>query len=367
MIHDMNIFKIAALTAIMGIVMPAYGQSTSKFTATKANEYGLVYTLPQSRISVTVAVEKKVSTPGEFYKYAKRYLNANPIQAKSVDWKIIDVVINPSSISDAGQRYLVTLKGGLNSFIMVNGQNCPIAINDEEYVPVSNLLELPQVIAAEPTILELPVAKQAVTEEMIQSRSSAKRAELAAEKIYELRRSRNEIISGQAESMPTDGEAMKVALAQTDAQEAALTAMFLGTTSTSVEVMTVEVDPQSVLEGGEAVIARLSAVDGLVAADDLSGAPITMSAKVLSRGELPVNEKGIEKAFPKGGIAYCIPGSADIRVSYEGEVLARRQLELTQLGIVFGLDPALFTSKKEPAYLHFDPLTGAVKELGTIQ
>ncbi|WP_144487865.1 DUF4831 family protein, partial [Bacillus pumilus] len=52
------------------------------------------------------------------------------------------------------------------------------------------------------------------------------------------------------------------------------------------------------------VVARLSALDGLVDANDLSGAPIYISITPQTRGELPVNEKGITKTFPKGGVAY---------------------------------------------------------------
>ena len=49
---------------------------------------------------------------------------------------------------------------------------------------------------------------------------------------------RNEIISGQADAMPSDGAAMKLALDQLAGREEALTAMFLGTVQKSVEVRT---------------------------------------------------------------------------------------------------------------------------------
>ena len=65
------------------------------------------------------------------------------------------------------------------------------------------MVNLPEAKKARPTILQLPIARQAVTPEMIQSKSSAKRAELAAAKIYELRNMRSEIISGQADAMPS--------------------------------------------------------------------------------------------------------------------------------------------------------------------
>ena len=78
---------------------------------------------------------------------------------------------------------------------------------------------------------------------MLQSQSSAKRAELAAQRIYELRQSRNDLITGQADQMPPDGEAMKLVMDQIAAQEAALTAMFIGTEQRETDVQTITYRP----------------------------------------------------------------------------------------------------------------------------
>ncbi len=107
------------------------------------------------------------------------------------------------------------------------------------------------------------------------------------------------------------------------------------------------------------VLARLSMVDGLVAPDDLSGSPIYVTVSPQTRGALPVNDKGVTKSFPKGGVAYRIPG-------FDGKTLVGGTYDVAQYGVVFGLDPSLFTSRKSPSYLHFNPLTGAIRELGTI-
>lgn len=357
----LSIFLLGAMVSL-----PVFAQTSSKLTATKANEFGLIYTLPLTAFEVTIAVEKTVKTPGEHYQYARKYLNADPIMKPSVAWRITEAVINPIAIADEEERYLANFKGGTSTFMMLSDSNFPISVNDEDYSPEIRLAELPKPVAAEPTVLQKPIAQQAITPEMIQSKSSAKRAELAAEKIYELRTNRNEIISGQADAMPSDGAAMKLALDQLSAQEEALTAMFLGTVQTSVEVRTYTVYVPDEGEDARMVVARLSALDGLVAADDLSGDPIYVEITPVSRGELPVNEKGVTKTFPKGGVAYRIPGSARVSLSYEGRTLAEKEFDVAQYGVVFGLDPALFTNKREPAYLHFNPLTGAVRELGTV-
>lgn len=247
--------------------------------------------------------------------------------------------------------------------MVLNENNTPVSVNDETYIPAVNTDRLPEAREAKPTILELPAARQAMTEEMLQSKSTAKRAELAAAKIYELRQNRNDIIAGQADAMPSDGAAMKLALDNISRQEEALTAMFTGTKSTSTQVRTFTFNPGA--ESERIVVARLSALDGIVDADDLSGDPIYLNYEVTAKGELPLTDKGEPRKFPKGGLAYRIPGSADISVLFDGGKIVSRPFKIAQLGVVYGLDPGIFTDKKAPAYVRFDPLTGGIVETGT--
>ena len=370
-----TLFKTAAMAgaALLLAVVPLRAQTTTRLSASKAGEYGVSYTLPLTRFTVTLAARKTVKTPGEFARYAGKYLNATPILHPSVSWELTDAVIAPGAYADPEERYLVTFKGGDGTYINVSDEGFPLSINDETYDgDVAQVRQL-RAVAAEPTILEQPVARQAVTSDMIQSKSLAKKAELAAAKIYELRANRNDIITGQADGMPADGAAMKLALEQITAQEEALTAMFLGTTSTSVEVRTYTVDVPAEGRGERVVMARLSALDGLVDADDLTGAPVYVSVTEKSRGELPLTDKGQPRPFPKGGVAYRIPGTAQVAVSYDGHTLAQDTFEVAQYGVVYGLDPSLFTarkgaftSKNAPSYLQFNPLTGAVRRIGVV-
>lgn len=341
----------------------SYGQTTQKLTASKLNEYGLIYTLPTTVIDVTVEAKKTVKIPGEFYKYSTKYLGIQPITERSEEWSLESVTVNPRGIADEEEKYLVQFKNGSTPYMLLDNNDFPLTVNSETYTPPATP-NLPVSVAAQPTILQTPYAAQAITEEMLQSTSSAKRAELAAQKIYELRQSRNDIISGKADQMPTDGESMRLVLNNLEQQEAALTAMFTGTTQTSTSVRTYTVKPTEEIQSKQ-VAARLSITDGPVDVSDLSGDPIYIEMKVTSKGELPKNEKGEEKKFPKGGLAYRIPGSIDVNVTMRGQNFYRGNMDIAQLGVVFGLDPALFTDKKAPAYVIFDGTTGAIKEIGT--
>ena len=74
--------SILALCALALCPAAVNAQNTQRLSATKANEYALVYSLPTTALSVTLEAEVTTKKPGEFYKYAKRYLNLdNPLTA----------------------------------------------------------------------------------------------------------------------------------------------------------------------------------------------------------------------------------------------------------------------------------------------
>lgn len=356
------IIHLLASAALALTPVVAQSQTTTKLTATKANDYGLVYTLPSAVIQVTLEAERTDSRPGEFYNYSTKYLKTSPIQAASQRWTLIGAELTQKAVPDDSERYNVQFKSGSPVTVVIDSNNAPVSINDEEYAPATQATSSLKPREAEPSILDTPAARQAMTEEMIQSTSTAKRAELAADKIFELRQNRNDIISGNADGMPKDGQAMQIALDNLAQQEEALTAMFTGVKVISSEVAGFTFTPGE--ESQRIVIARLSPVKGLIAADDLAGEPIYLDYKVVSRGEIPTTDKGEERRFPKGGVAYRIPGTAEITVSYDDKVLAKATMRIPQLGVVFGMDPSMFSDKKTPGYAHFDPLTGAVTETG---
>lgn len=357
--------KFIFLLSILATSFSLWGQTTQKLTAGKLNEYGLIYSLPSTALDVTVEAEKTVKQPGEFFRYAKKYLGMEPITEPVTTCRLKSVSVSPRGIADEKESYLIQFKSGSTPFIIVSDESFPLAINTEETAKIDRPAPI-QAQPPRPTILETPAATQAVTAEMLQSQSSAKRAELAAARIFELRQSRSEIISGSADNMPADGQAMQLALDNLNAQEQALTAMFIGTeqTSTQVETFTVLL-PDGTSDSWETIVARLSVLDGIVSSDNLTGDPITLSLGVTARGELPKNEKGEVKRFPKGGLAYRIPGSANVNISFMGRQVYDCQLDIAQYGVVFGLDPNLFTDKKAPAYAIFNPITGAIIEIGT--
>lgn len=357
------IYKLLLIGAVaVGCGTAASAQNTTRLSVTKANDYALVYTLPVTNLSVTLEAEITVKKPGEFYKYAKKYLNINdPVTKESRTATLKSAVVSTFGLPDADQRYAVQFKSGTDAYMMLSSANVPLAVNTTKLAP-KETVTLPEAQPAPPTPLETPAARQVVSEEMMQSQSTAKRAELAASALFAIRQTRADLISGQAEQMPPDGKSLQLMLDNLEAQEKALMAMFVGTTAVSTDVATFNLCPEGDIK--HKVLARISPVDGIVDANDLSGEPVYIDVEVTQRGEMPVNEKGQQLVFPKNGFAYCIPGMASVAVSYDGRTYADRDEEFAQFGVVYGLNPNSFTNRKAPLYVVFDPATGAILEQG---
>lgn len=355
-----------ALSTFIASATLSHGQATRTLSATKANEFGVVYTLPNTVLDVTIETQTTEKQPGEFYKYAKKYLNIdNPIAEPSISSTVKSVVVAVRGEADENRRYNMQLKGGFAPYVIINEENVPLAINTQELYNKGQAVELPVAREADPTPLQTEAARQVVSEDMLRSRSLAKRAELAAAQIYALRQSRTDLITGQSETMPPDGKAMQIVMDNIEAQEAALMAMFVGTVRTWTDVKTITYVPDE--DVNDQVIARVSATEGLVDADDLSGAPVTISVTVEERGQMPQNEKGETLTFPKNGVAYCIPGKAYVTVDYEGKEFYGERIPVAQFGIDYGMDPSSFTNKKSPVSIKFDGSTGAIMETGPAQ
>lgn len=358
------------LIGVLGVAaIGASAQSVTKLAASKANDYGIVYSLPQTVITVDLEAECIVKTPGEFYNYTRRYLGADAakeaISQRSTSWRLTAArLTSGGEIGSDAPQYLMQFKSGSPVFVALASGGLPLAISAEAEEPDAEVSPFSSTPLSE-SPLDSEAARYAQTEDMVQSLSLAKRAQLAADQIMQLRQSRQDYLTGQADQMP-DGKALELILSNINAQEEALTAMFIGTTQTRKSATRVTYLPATESES-DIVIARINPLKGFVTADDLSGEPVYLQYSVADRGTMPTNDKGETKSFPKNGVPYCIPGSADFSVEYGRRTVVSATFAIAQLGVVYGLDPGFFSNKKEPGYAIFDPSTGAIKTLGTTQ
>lgn len=351
-----SVLAIAALIAASSL--PAAAQQTKLLTADKHNEYGIVYTLPVTSLRIEVTARRTLSTAGPYWQYAKKYIGTDRvIKENSEAWTVTDVKVTPYGSPDPDRQYLMQLKPNALTYVCVADDGMLLAVNKEVSLPEAEA-ELPEAAAEKKNPREY---LQYVDEDFISSQSTAKQAQMLAESLMEIREAKIALTRGTAETMPTDGRQLELMLQSLAHQEEAMTHAFTGFTEEQTVTRTYTFTPD---EEGRFTLFRMSDFAGFVEADDYAGDPVFVKVTVTDRGELPVDSKGEEKKLPKDAVVYSVPGAARIDISLAGRTLWSDEVQLAQMGVVFGLAPQLFTDKKERSFATFDPATGALREIG---
>lgn len=342
---------------------PLQAQQTKILTADRHNEYGLIYTLPVTALDIEVTAVREVRQAGPYFQYAKKFTGTDKVVKEDAEvWTIESVKVRPYGAPNPDSRYLMQLKSGATTFIGVADDGMLLSINRNPEPPKG--AEPTEAGPLEGEVLADREYLQYVDEDFIASQSTAKQAQMLAENLMEIRDAKVALTRGTAETMPSDGKQLELMLNSLRHQEAAMTAAFLGNITRERVVRNFTYVPS---EEGRDVLFRMSDFAGFVAADDYSGEPVYVEVKVTDRGELPVDSKGEVKKMPKDGVAYCVPGAAVISVSSKGKEYFGKEFGFSQFGVVFALDPDLFSNKKNPSYAVFDPATGALQEIGAVK
>ncbi|MBR4070200.1 MAG: DUF4831 family protein [Bacteroidaceae bacterium] len=346
-------------TLILGMALLATAQDVVQLRPEKFNDYALNYYLPKTVTEIEFVASKTTRKAGEYYQYARKYLGiSDVITEDSETWHLESATITSRGEANTDERYQLTFKAGQTPYIFVSEEYTILSVNT---APDTNITTT--ATAANQDVINDIDSSKALSSDILMSGSIAKMAEMAAKQIYRIRESRMDILTGDADNMPADGESLRIVIEQLEQQEQALTALFEGTTSVEYVTKKMVYTPTDNVENQ--VILRFSEHLGFVDASDLCGAPIYLSVDVTERGEYPLDNKGVVKKVPKGALAYNIPGKIDISLHFDSKTLAREELGVAQLGVVFGLDPALLSRKKERTYVVFDPTTGGITQIGT--
>lgn len=332
----------------------------SAFLSAAAQEQvieGLSYFLPKTALKFTLMVEKTTFTPGELAEYANRYLmQGDEVLTPSTTYSIINMRIDPIGVPDKEFHFTAnaTPKNSIQK-LYTTKDGVLLSVNTK---PNEQETHAPFVPAKKPTPLK---PRDFMTQEMLSVGSQAKLAQLCSKEIYDIRDSRNEISRGQAETMPKDGEQLRLMLNEMNRQEQALTSLFNGTTvkdTMEVEIICCEND---VVE--KKVLFRFSDIYGVCDADDLTGVPYYIYIKDLKQTpEDTRTEKEIAKAKDETGLYVAIPGRAQVSIYQEERKWVEKEYSYAQFGRVENVSASLFTKKLHTTY-HVNPVTGAMMQL----
>ena len=340
------------LMPIWGITVLAQPISSTLLQSDKMPE-GTVYYLPKTAIRFQLLVEKKTYTPGVFCKYAERYLHRKNIpQEEQTDHRLINFQLNLMGVRDTSKCFIVNLKGkSATSEIKLSEDGVLLAVND---TPKHVQQPLPFHAAPKKRFAD-PL--KFLSADALAAGSMARRAELTALQIAELQEHRQQLITGEAEEMPTDRTQLQLMLDEIDRTHEALLSLFIGTTVCDTTEQQITLCPDKEMK--REVIFRINRQLGLVDKDDFSGVPFYVTIEDLHQQtqqqfDYPENKKD-------GGFYTSVPGIVRLTLYKEDQQLATYNYPFAQFGFTELRGGSLF--KKYYTQLVLNPITGAIEKL----
>ena len=337
-------------------LLTSYAQTAISTYQPGVTSEGVVYLLPKTALRITIQVEKTSYTPGDFCKYAERYLRIKDVvQEPSVSFSITTIRQEAFAVADTTKRYAVKFDPRTSaSNIHLSDEGILLAINAD----ASTIPTLPSPVTRQTS--PLPSPYKFLSEEILAAGSTAKMAELTAQEIYDIRESQSMLTRGQADYMPKDGEQLKLMLNELKLRDEALSSLFTGITTCDTTEYTLTVIPDKAISN--TVLFRFSHQLGLLEKDDLAGAPYYLQIedlKTVPPAE-PLNPKKKAKQVP--GIYVNIPGKLRSTISDSSNTLISDSFPAGQFGNVELLSGALF-NKKYTTHLWLNPISGAVEKI----
>ena len=363
----MRLMKLFFLIGIFCFVQNnIHAQKTTRVEANQVNGYGVTYSLPVTAVVLTIEYEVTTKSTGPYYQYASKYLNLTDVPTEnSTNYQLIGIRARTIGLPDPSNKYHVEFKPNtFASFVTITQDGLICAINDNyQFTPTS-----------EPTdslvykSLTLKDGNKFLTQDILMASTTAKQAELIAQQIYNLRQSRNDVLSGEMENTPKDGQAFKAFMSRIDEQENALTVLFKGEEMIQKEFKTIVVDINNPKMDNK-IVARFSPLLGVVNADNLAGSPIYLSVQSQSPQieslEDPKLLEAFERKFAKG-IVYNIPAKASLKVTFDNKNFVNKEIDVAQFGTKDVLDQRVFGTKSGSMKVSFFPDLGAIKSTSMI-
>ncbi len=359
-------------TLIVGLLLACTTSAHAQHV--QEGESALVYYMPYTWAHLTLTYTETTAKVGLFVQYAERYLGTKDVVLEDgVTYCLTDATITTSTAADKDRTYKIPMGGKDKStcYVTLNEQGVLRGLNLQTAEPSNHqtsehsnprTLEPSNLRTFEPSnLLTLESSNHQtfehlmpLLEEQMMANSVAKMAEGTARQIYRIRETRLNILGGDVEHVPADGEAMRQVLAELDKQEQALTALFIGTKHTSTHTKQYTFDPARLQNG---IFFRFSVFAGPVASDDLSGEPYTLTIK-RSQQEYTgyvYAEEGKKKVVAPT-IFYNLPGTATVSLSQAGKTILEEAFPVAQLGVSVPMNLAGMRDTE----VRFDEQTGMI-------
>lgn len=329
------------------------------------NALGVIYSLPVTTLKIDIEAIKVVEEAGPYALYAEKYLGVkDAVMNSKVYYELGAISTSITGLPDQTRSYMIEVGKFSIPRVQLTAEGVMVGFNlsrDREVKAVSSK----PASTATATAPEIKIT----SEDLLMANSTSKMAEVVAQQIYRLRESRTDILTGDAENMPSDGEALKLMLKTLEDEEKQLVAQFTGKVTRTSTVKSLYYEPGE--DVTKEILFRFSAFNGVVDKEDLSGEPIYLNLQG-DRYEIAQlsekDQKKLDKEISSGrlGMPYIVPGEASIEIyNSKTKSLSKGKFLIAQYGELNYLPLALFNPGKNEKLVQLElyPETGAIKEI----
>lgn len=309
----------------------------------------VIYSLPQTSVSVKVTIVKESFTPGVYAQFAQKYLG----EAAQVSSKKTAIVksVNVKQFTEADPSLTIAVNIGTSKNASANFLNfCSqgLIVSPGAFNPNDKNFRFPQgnqnrkgheqfapkgkktktvynEVAGEDG--EIQRVAQKITQE--EDLTLEQRASKTADLIFSLRENKIAILTGDTDAN-YEGAALGDAMKEFDKMDKKLLRLFYGTTSRSKQTMSFEIVPDASKATQKYVICKISDTEGILPASAEGGKELVL---VLSAEEQISGKQSAENiATSKGKIVYRKPVVVKGKILLAGKELAETRISVYQFG-----------------------------------
>ena len=311
----------------------------------------VIYALPKTTVTLRVTAQKETFLAGPYAQFARKYLGNDARTQDAVTYSVKTIDMVPYVEADMANTFTATLSAkdvSSSGFLQMCSQGL-IALSDS-YTGKEEAWRFPSIasndrfngkegsgnLTTSTTTLYRNektadgFRRVAVQQNEVVEKSLEKKAAEAAQTIFNLRKSRIQIITGDTDAT-FSGEALKAAIDEITRLEEEYLTLFYGITETSLQTMCFDVTPDARNSRQMYVAFRISDADGLLPADNPAGRPIVLQIDVPEDSVASMQDASGRKSTKKQ-LFYRIPATSTVRIFDAEEMLLQSRIPIYQLG-----------------------------------
>ncbi|MDR0582536.1 MAG: DUF4831 family protein [Prevotellaceae bacterium] len=342
-----NVFLLA-ITCLLCAAAPA--QTPFKKGHAVPEGSMVVYALPYSVIEIQAEAVHELFTAGPYARYAQKYLGMTAEMENRETFHLKSIALRTLTEADASQMYSLEIKEKNASavFLALSAEGLITSLDPAGTPPAAFRFAATEQgkfndTGSEPNIGRDKVTlykniqtsagyeKVPVQQNQLIEKNPERRAEEAAGFIFNLRKKRVELITGETEAA-WNSDGLRAALEEIKRLEEEYLSLFLGKTTTGTQSAVFHVTPDAGQAKQLYVAFRFSDTHGLLPASNVAGRPITLElVSEKKTAGLPSNIfNAADKRSPR--IAYRLPDTMQAHLNDGQTNLLQTRLLIYQFG-----------------------------------